>query len=147
MTSLDFLWVNLRCSIYRSDQFLFSSHEELEGSHLPLRPPPGLSHSFRSQLTTNDNMTDWLRLLLEADDARGEAKGQVLALQHRSLEMQELQDNQVNKLPCSLWARSLTSPCLDCLHRFHHTAVFLLDFVSDDQQVPVFSDQLLWNPY
>lgn len=88
MTSLDFLWVNLRCSIYRSDQFLFSSHEELEGSHLPLRPPPGLSHSFRSQLTTNDNMTDWLRLLLEADDARGEAKGQVLALQHRSLEMQ-----------------------------------------------------------
>lgn len=61
------------------DQCLsFSSHEELEGSHLPLRPPPGLSHSFRSQLTTNDNMTDWLRLLLEADEARGEVKGPVL---------------------------------------------------------------------
>ncbi|XP_076607195.1 stem-loop binding protein 2 [Chaetodon auriga] len=59
---------------------------DAEGGHRPLRSPPGLS-----PLTAHDNMTDWLRLLLEADDAR--------------------------------------------------------DFGSDDQQVPVFSDQLLWNPY
>ncbi|XP_035513510.1 stem-loop binding protein 2 [Morone saxatilis] len=64
---------------------------EAGGGHRPLRSPPGLSYSFRSQLTTDDNMTDWLRLLLEADDGQ--------------------------------------------------------DFGSDDQQVPVFSDQLLWNPY
>ncbi|XP_026213319.1 stem-loop binding protein 2 isoform X1 [Anabas testudineus] len=63
---------------------------EAETSHRPLRSPPGLSYSFRSQLD-NDNMNDWLRLLLEADHAQ--------------------------------------------------------DFSSDDQQVPVFSDQLLWNPY
>ncbi|XP_051250774.1 stem-loop binding protein 2 isoform X1 [Dicentrarchus labrax] len=68
-----------------------SSCQEADGGHRPLRSPPGLSYSFRSQLTTDDNMTDWLRLLLEADDGR--------------------------------------------------------DFGSDDQQVPVFSDQLLWNPY
>ncbi|XP_053188209.1 stem-loop binding protein 2 [Scomber japonicus] len=56
----------------------------------PPRSPPGLSYSFRSQLT-NNNMTDWLRLLLEADYAH--------------------------------------------------------DLDSDDQQVPMMSDQLLWNPY
>ncbi|XP_044078576.1 stem-loop binding protein 2 isoform X1 [Siniperca chuatsi] len=65
--------------------------QDAESSHRPLRSPPGLSYSFASQLTTDDNMTDWLRLLLEADDPR--------------------------------------------------------DFGSDDQQVPVFSDQLFWNPY
>ncbi|XP_070712216.1 stem-loop binding protein 2 [Pempheris klunzingeri] len=64
---------------------------DAESGHRPLRSPPGLSYSFRSQLTADDNMTDWLRLLLEADDCR--------------------------------------------------------DLGSDDQQVPVFSDQLLWNPY
>ncbi len=30
------------------------------------------------------------------------------------------------------------------LCKFH---LFLVDLGSDDQQVPVFSDQLLWNPY
>ncbi|XP_047199508.1 stem-loop binding protein 2 isoform X3 [Hippoglossus stenolepis] len=64
---------------------------EAEMSHRPLRSPPGLSASLSSQLTSKDNMTDWLRLLLEAD----------------------------------------------------HTQ----DLGSDDQQVPVFSDQLSWNPY
>ncbi|XP_019968117.1 stem-loop binding protein 2 isoform X2 [Paralichthys olivaceus] len=64
---------------------------EAEMSHRPLRSPPGLSASLRSQLTSKDNMTDWLRLLLEADHAQ--------------------------------------------------------DLGSDDQQVPVFSDQLSWNPY
>uniref|UniRef100_A0A3B4VNG3 Stem-loop binding protein 2 n=1 Tax=Seriola dumerili TaxID=41447 RepID=A0A3B4VNG3_SERDU len=64
---------------------------DCESSRRPLRSPPGLSYSLRSQLTPDDNMTDWLRLLLEAD----------------------------------------------------HTQ----DLGSDDQQVPVFSDQLLWNPY
>uniref|UniRef100_UPI0037E7A07C stem-loop binding protein 2 n=1 Tax=Semicossyphus pulcher TaxID=241346 RepID=UPI0037E7A07C len=62
---------------------------EADGSLRPLRSPPGLSFSFRSQI--NNDMNDWLRLLLEADEAP--------------------------------------------------------DFGSDDQQVPVFSDQLLWNPY
>ncbi|XP_038564064.1 stem-loop binding protein 2 isoform X1 [Micropterus salmoides] len=66
------------------------SPQDAEIGHRPLRSPPGLSYSFRSQLTSDD-MTDWLRLLLEADDTR----------------------------ECG----------------------------SDDQQVPVFSDQLLWNPY
>ncbi|XP_035480422.1 stem-loop binding protein 2 isoform X1 [Scophthalmus maximus] len=64
---------------------------EAETSHRPLRSPPGLTSSLRSQLTYKDNMTDWLRLLLEAD----------------------------------------------------HTQ----DFGSDDQQVPVFSEQLSWNLY
>ncbi|XP_044226090.1 stem-loop binding protein 2 [Thunnus albacares] len=64
---------------------------EPDRSHRPPRSPPGLSYSFRSQLTTANNMTDWLRLLLEADHAR--------------------------------------------------------DFGCDDQQVPMVSDQLLWNPY
>nr|XP_046266705.1 stem-loop binding protein 2 [Scatophagus argus] len=64
---------------------------DAEGSHGTLRPPPGLSCSFRTQLSADDGTSDWLRLLLEADDAR--------------------------------------------------------DFGSDDQQVPVFSDHLLWNPY
>ncbi|XP_059208371.1 stem-loop binding protein 2 [Centropristis striata] len=64
---------------------------EAEMNQRALRSPPGLSYSFRSRLTNNDNMTDWLRLLLEADNGQ--------------------------------------------------------DFGSDDQQVPVFSDQLLWNPY
>ncbi|XP_054481431.1 stem-loop binding protein 2 [Anoplopoma fimbria] len=64
---------------------------EAEMNHRTLRSPPGLGYSFRRQLTAGDNMTDWLRLLLEADGVP--------------------------------------------------------DFGSDDQQVPVFSDQLLWNPY
>ncbi|XP_029304333.1 LOW QUALITY PROTEIN: stem-loop binding protein 2 [Cottoperca gobio] len=71
---------------------------EAELNHRTLRcppglsySPPGLSYSFRSRLTTNDNMADWIRLLLEADSGQ--------------------------------------------------------DLGSDDQQVPVFSDQLLWNPY
>ncbi|XP_029375932.1 stem-loop binding protein 2 [Echeneis naucrates] len=64
---------------------------EAESNLRPLRSPPGLSYSLRNQLTTDDSMTDWLRLLLETD----------------------------------------------------HTH----DLGSDDQQVPVFSDKLLWNPY
>ncbi|XP_007577144.1 oocyte-specific histone RNA stem-loop-binding protein 2-like [Poecilia latipinna] len=63
----------------------------LESSHRLFRSPPGLSYSSRSQLTPDDDMNDWLRLLMETD----------------------------------------------------HTP----DFGSDDQQVPVFSDQLFWNPY
>ncbi|XP_074468360.1 stem-loop binding protein 2 isoform X2 [Sebastes fasciatus] len=63
---------------------------EAELTYRTLRSPPGLSYSFRSQLT-NDNMADWLRLLLEADNGQ--------------------------------------------------------DWGSDDQQVPVFSDQLSWNLY
>ncbi|XP_049447819.1 stem-loop binding protein 2 isoform X1 [Epinephelus fuscoguttatus] len=64
---------------------------EAEMNLRTLRSPPGLS-----QLTNdNNNMTDWLRLLLEADNNQGE----------------------------------------------------VTDFGSDDQQVPVFSDQLFWNPY
>nr|XP_057942545.1 stem-loop binding protein 2 isoform X2 [Doryrhamphus excisus] len=39
---------------------------ESERSCRPPRSPPGLSCSFRIQLT-NDNVTDWLRLQLEAD--------------------------------------------------------------------------------
>ncbi|XP_047234414.1 stem-loop binding protein 2 isoform X1 [Girardinichthys multiradiatus] len=57
----------------------------------PLRSPPGLNYSYRSRLTPNDGMNDWLRLLMETDQTP--------------------------------------------------------DFGSDDQQVPVFSDQLFWNPY
>uniref|UniRef100_A0A665TGM1 Stem-loop binding protein 2 n=1 Tax=Echeneis naucrates TaxID=173247 RepID=A0A665TGM1_ECHNA len=38
----------------------------------PLRSPPGLSYSLRNQLTTDDSMTDWLRLLLETDHTHGE---------------------------------------------------------------------------
>ncbi|KAI3374088.1 hypothetical protein L3Q82_022629, partial [Scortum barcoo] len=68
-------------------------------SSRPLRSPPGLSCSFRSQLTTDDSITDWLRILLEADEAAGEAADEAA------------------------------------------------EFASDDQQVPVFSDQLLWTPY
>ncbi|XP_030010485.1 stem-loop binding protein 2 [Sphaeramia orbicularis] len=60
-------------------------------AHRLPRSPPGLSCPLMSQLTTNDNMTDWIHLLLEADRAR--------------------------------------------------------DLGSDDQQVPVVSDQFLWNPY
>ncbi|XP_061658308.1 stem-loop binding protein 2 isoform X2 [Syngnathoides biaculeatus] len=56
----------------------------------PLRSPPGLSCSFRIQLTDN-NMADWLHLQLEDE----------------------------------------------------HTG----DFSAGDQQVPMFSDQYLWNPY
>ncbi|XP_035998588.1 stem-loop binding protein 2 isoform X3 [Fundulus heteroclitus] len=62
-----------------------------ENSRRTLRSPPGLSYSHRSQLTPDDGMNDWLRLLMETDHAP--------------------------------------------------------DFSSDDQQVPVFSDQLFWNPY
>lgn len=47
-------------------------HQEDDGNHRPLRPPPGLSCSSRSQLTNNDDVTDWLHLLLEAGDAQGE---------------------------------------------------------------------------
>lgn len=54
---------------------LSSSQQDAEIGHRPLRSPPGLSYSFRSQLTSDD-MTDWLRLLLEADDTRGEVTGQ-----------------------------------------------------------------------
>ncbi|XP_015239520.1 PREDICTED: uncharacterized protein LOC107090576 [Cyprinodon variegatus] len=64
---------------------------QVEMSRRPLRSPPGLSYTHRSQLTPDDGMNDWLRLLMETD----------------------------------------------------HTS----DFGSDDQQVPVFSDQLFWNPY
>ncbi|XP_041657780.1 stem-loop binding protein 2 isoform X1 [Cheilinus undulatus] len=67
---------------------------EDDGGLRPLRSPPGLSLSFRNQLT-NDNMNDWLRLLLEANSAPGE----------------------------------------------------VTDLAYDDQQVPDFSDQLLWNQY
>ncbi|XP_026184020.1 stem-loop binding protein 2 [Mastacembelus armatus] len=63
---------------------------EAEMGQGPVRSPPGLNYSFRSQPAT-DNVPDWLHLLLEADHPQ--------------------------------------------------------DFGSDDQQVPVFSDQLLWNPY
>ncbi|XP_030601705.1 stem-loop binding protein 2 [Archocentrus centrarchus] len=62
-----------------------------EAGHWPLRSPPGLNYSFSNQLTTDDSMTDWLRLLMETDQSQ--------------------------------------------------------DFGSDDQQVPVFSDRLLWTPY
>ncbi|XP_008331658.1 uncharacterized protein LOC103395664 isoform X2 [Cynoglossus semilaevis] len=63
---------------------------EAEKSHRPRRSPPGLA-SLRNPLTSKDNITDWLRLILDAD----------------------------------------------------HTQ----DVGSDDQQVPVFSDHLSWNPY
>ncbi|XP_058483699.1 stem-loop binding protein 2 [Solea solea] len=63
---------------------------EVESNHRTLHFPPGL-RSLRSHLSSRDNMTDWLRLLLEAD----------------------------------------------------HTH----DLGLDDQQVPVFSDHLSWNPY
>ncbi|XP_041864840.1 stem-loop binding protein 2 isoform X2 [Melanotaenia boesemani] len=63
----------------------------LETSRQPLRSPPGLSYSHRGQLTPDDDVNDWLRLLMETDNTP--------------------------------------------------------DFGSDDQQVPVFSDQLFWNPY
>ncbi|MEQ2162266.1 hypothetical protein GOODEAATRI_018053, partial [Goodea atripinnis] len=33
----------------------------------PLRSPPGLNYSYRSRLTPNDGMNDWLRLLMETD--------------------------------------------------------------------------------
>ncbi|CAJ1063170.1 stem-loop binding protein 2 [Xyrichtys novacula] len=61
------------------------------GGLRPLRSPPGLGFPSMSQLTNNDSISNWLRLLLEADEVS--------------------------------------------------------DLGSDDQQVPVFSDQLLWNPY
>ncbi|XP_068587857.1 stem-loop binding protein 2 [Cebidichthys violaceus] len=64
---------------------------EAERNHRTLRSPPGFSCSFRRQITSSDDVTDWLRLLLEADSGP--------------------------------------------------------DLGSDDQQVPVFSEQLLWNPY
>ncbi|XP_061608915.1 stem-loop binding protein 2 isoform X2 [Phyllopteryx taeniolatus] len=63
---------------------------EPERSRRPPRAPPGLSCSFRIQLT-NNNMADWLHLQLEDE----------------------------------------------------HTG----DFGADDQQVPMVSDQYLWNPY
>lgn len=44
-----------------------------EAETRPLRSPPGLSFSFRSQLD-NDNMNDWLHLVLEADHAAGELR-------------------------------------------------------------------------
>ncbi|XP_061595117.1 stem-loop binding protein 2 [Cololabis saira] len=63
----------------------------LERSRRPLRSPPGLSHARRSQRLPDDDVNDWLRLLMETDHAP--------------------------------------------------------DLGSDDQQVPVFSDPLFWNPY
>uniref|UniRef100_A0A3P9MX22 Histone RNA hairpin-binding protein RNA-binding domain-containing protein n=1 Tax=Poecilia reticulata TaxID=8081 RepID=A0A3P9MX22_POERE len=45
----------------------------LESSHRPFRSPPGLSYSSRSQLTPDDGMNDWLRLLMETDHTPGEA--------------------------------------------------------------------------
>ncbi|XP_068187926.1 stem-loop binding protein 2 [Antennarius striatus] len=66
-----------------------------DGSLVSLRRPPGLNCSIGGQFSTNNGITDWLRLLLEADDAHND----------------------------------------------------VTDLGSDDQQVPVFSDQLLWNPY
>lgn len=47
------------------------SCQEAEGSHPPLRPPPGLSCSSRAQLAVSDSMSDWFHLLLEADDLGG----------------------------------------------------------------------------
>lgn len=64
---------------------------EADVSHRPLRPPPGLDCSSRSPLANNEDITDWLRLLLEAGDAK--------------------------------------------------------DVAPDDQQVPVFTEQFMWNPY
>lgn len=58
--------------------YLVLFHQEADGSYRPLRPPPGLSCSSRSRLTTDDDVTDWLCLLLEAGDAQGEVKGQLL---------------------------------------------------------------------
>uniref|UniRef100_A0A3B4X5F8 Stem-loop binding protein 2 n=1 Tax=Seriola lalandi dorsalis TaxID=1841481 RepID=A0A3B4X5F8_SERLL len=47
------------------------TRDPVEQLRRPLRSPPGLSYSLRSQLTPDDNMTDWLRLLLEADHTQG----------------------------------------------------------------------------
>ncbi|KAF3705476.1 Oocyte-specific histone RNA stem-loop-binding protein 2 [Channa argus] len=49
-----------------------------EAESRPLRSPPGLSYSFRSQLD-NDNMNDWLHFLLETEHSQGEVI-QILAL-------------------------------------------------------------------
>lgn len=43
-----------------------------EASRRALRSPPGLNYSLSSQLTTDDSMTDWLRLLMETDHGQGE---------------------------------------------------------------------------
>ncbi|XP_074527732.1 stem-loop binding protein 2 [Halichoeres trimaculatus] len=79
-------------SVEPSGPWISPLSPEVDSGLRPLRSPPGLSFPFRGHMTTNNNnMNDWLRLLLEPDEAT--------------------------------------------------------DFGSDDQQVPVFSDQLLWNPY
>lgn len=85
-------------------------------SHGPLRPPPGLGCSSRSPLTSNEDITDWLRLLLEAGD-KGEFRGHSDVVSTVELHGVTL-----------LWSVSV-------------------DVAPDDQQVPVFSEQLLWNPY
>lgn len=86
-------------------------------SHRPLRPPPGLCCSSRSPLTNNEDITDWLRLLLEAGDAKGEVRGR-------------------SDIASTVELRGVTLLCS-----------ISVDVAPDDQQVPVFSEQLLWNPY
>lgn len=44
--------------------------KEAEKSHRPRRSPPGLA-SLRNPLTSKDNITDWLRLILDADHTQG----------------------------------------------------------------------------
>ncbi|XP_034539284.1 stem-loop binding protein 2 [Notolabrus celidotus] len=83
--------VSPRSAVELSGPWISPLSPEADGSLRPMRSPPGLGFPFRSQLTDNDNMNDWLHLLLEPDE--------------------------------------------------------VADFSSDDQQVPVFSDQLLWTPY
>lgn len=91
--------------------------QEADVSHRPLRPPPGLGCFSRSPLTNNEDITDWLRLLLEAGDAKGEVRGR---------------SNIVSTVEL-LGVTLLSSVSVDV--------------APDDQQVPVFSEQLLWNPY
>ena len=64
--------------------FFLLSHQEADGSHRPLRPPPGLGCSSRGQPAANDNVTNWLRLLLEAEDTRGEVRALKQLLPFRS---------------------------------------------------------------
>ncbi|XP_029923889.1 stem-loop binding protein 2 isoform X1 [Myripristis murdjan] len=70
---------------------LLLSSQDSDRSLRPPRSPPGLSYSFRSRLTTNENMMGWLHFLLEANHSQ--------------------------------------------------------DHTPGDQQVPLVSDHMLWNPY
>uniref|UniRef100_A0A3Q2CBW9 Histone RNA hairpin-binding protein RNA-binding domain-containing protein n=1 Tax=Cyprinodon variegatus TaxID=28743 RepID=A0A3Q2CBW9_CYPVA len=62
---------NLSCL---NDQLASLLHQQVEMSRRPLRSPPGLSYTHRSQLTPDDGMNDWLRLLMETDHTSGEVK-------------------------------------------------------------------------